>query len=109
MMLFNVPINEEDLIITANPLRFLWWKFLPGKTIFLPWPNGYANVILYDKNSLIQSSDPNDHYRPWLEENVGRQGIDWDWSIYNGSTDGIIIKFRIGKTQWATAAALMWR
>lgn len=25
--------------------------------------------------------DPNDRYRPWLEENVGKQGIEWNWDL----------------------------
>lgn len=25
--------------------------------------------------------DPNDRYRPWLEEHVGKQGIMWNWNI----------------------------
>lgn len=25
--------------------------------------------------------EPNEHYRPWLEKNIGRQGIEWQWAI----------------------------
>jgi len=25
--------------------------------------------------------EPNVHYRPWLEENIGRQGVAWDWDL----------------------------
>lgn len=26
-------------------------------------------------------AEPNEHYRPWLEANIGQQGVDWDWEI----------------------------
>ncbi len=28
--------------------------------------------------------EPNVRYRPWLEEKIGKQGVDWDWDIYQG-------------------------
>lgn len=37
--------------------------------------------------------EPNSHYRPWLEENVGEQGIDWDWRIASVSGDSLAIDF----------------
>lgn len=57
-----------------------------------------------------RSADPNDHYRPWLEDHVGRQGWDWNWDI---KADDIVrnrltIKFRKGKESRAVEAALMW-
>lgn len=35
--------------------------------IFIDWPVTWRNT------------DPNFFYRAWLEENVGEQGLDWDW------------------------------
>lgn len=43
-----------------------------------------------DKNS----SDPNYHYRDWLEEYVGEQGIDWDWYINPRAFNEIVTCFR---------------
>ena len=58
----------------------------------------------------FESADPNDHYRPWLEKNVGRQGRDWDW--YMGNTDVVdnrlTIRIRKSKGTWASVAALTW-
>ena len=39
---------------------------MPSVTINVKWPVDEV------------SADPNDHYRPWLQEHVGRQG--WDWN-----------------------------
>lgn len=97
--------------------EMLWWKFMPGKTISLKWPNGW--VVLHDDGSggqvSTESADPNDHYRPWLEKNVGKQGWDWQWRHRttipdDGSihTDWVVIKFRKSKEKWATMAAMKW-
>jgi len=39
--------------------------------------------------------EPNEHYRPWLEEHVGDQGFEWQWYVDNVSgDDGLAIEFR---------------
>lgn len=100
---------------------------MPGVTIEVPWPTGHIVVNDQDPRwcdmggavwvDLGYSADPNDHYRPWLEEHVGRQGWDWNWRIGNiappppglGKTkDTLIIKFRRAKEKHATIAALRW-
>jgi hypothetical protein len=59
----------------------LWWKFMPGVEVELPWPTGW--VVLHENPDgsrvSTESADPNDHYRPWLEKNIGKQGWDWEW------------------------------
>jgi hypothetical protein len=37
--------------------------------------------------------EPNDHYRQWLEENIGQQCIDWDWYINSVVSNLIRIDF----------------
>jgi len=37
--------------------------------VSIPWP----------RDSM--SADPNDFYRAWLTENVGKQYINWDWDV----------------------------
>jgi hypothetical protein len=37
--------------------------------------------------------EPNDVYRPWLEERVGKQGIDWEWYIHSVVENTILIEF----------------
>jgi hypothetical protein len=35
-------------------------------------------------------AEPNDRYRPWLEEHVGVQGEDWNWSLAPGKDFNIL-------------------
>lgn len=100
-------------------IETLWWRFMPGVTIKVKWPVGNVIVLPTDDGwdwtlgatrQEIFSADPNDHYRPWLEANVGRQGWDWNWRLTdNDVAENILtIKFRRSKEQWATVAALRW-
>lgn len=97
----------------------LWWKLVPGTTVTVKWPVGWA--VLHDDGQggqvSTESADPNDHYRPWLEKYVGRQGWDWQWRMGsfvadNGKgtrgVDSLKIKFRKGKSKYATIAAMRW-
>ena len=100
---------------TGNPIKWLWWKLMPGTFITVKWPSGWAVLHEFSDGSKVstESSDPNDHYRPWLEKNVGKQGIDWDWrhKLHDHMfqpDDYLIIKIRKGKDKWATQAALKW-
>jgi len=52
---------------TVNPLRNIFWHWLPGRKV-----------------SLTFSSDDNGYYLEddlggWLTDNVGKQGTHWDW------------------------------
>jgi hypothetical protein len=78
--------------------RTLWWKLVPGVTVKVAWPHRY------------DIADPNIHYRPWLEQEVGRQFLEWDWDLID---DDIIknlltIRFRFDKKQYATLVKLKW-
>lgn len=69
-------------------LEKLWWRFMPGVIIRVQWPQESMVVVtlgdprwsgmgpVYEE---YYSCDPNDHYRPWLEEHIGQQHWDWDW------------------------------
>jgi hypothetical protein len=89
------------------------------------WPSGKLIIVddehpdwdwsLSGKYQEIYSSDPNDFYRDWMQENVGRQGRDWDWRIgeygwtENGDADfGLEIKLRKSKAQYASIIAMKW-
>ena len=70
--------------------RRVWWNFFPGPIVQLSWPRGWTKI-----NSLgiqYESSDPNVHWRPWLEANIGRQGWDWDWRINFRDINSIHLK-----------------
>ena len=83
---FLRPMNEIDMakweLNKRTGLRqALWWATVPGVEITLPWPTGW--VVLHEdpdgSKVSAESADPNDHYRPWLEKNIGKQGWDWEW------------------------------
>ena len=90
----------------------VWWSVVPGVEIKVKWPVGWTEPIPSAGGGFIQteSSDPNDHYRPWMERNVGRQTWDWDWELRDNDINNntLTIKFRRSKSQWATMAALKW-
>jgi hypothetical protein len=52
------------------------------------------------------STEPNDRYRPWLEENIGIQQIDWDWDI--SSHDFNILEIYFVTQEHATLFELTW-
>lgn len=94
----------------------LWWKLVPGTEIEVPWPTGWTEPDPAAGGGFVQfeSADPNDHYRPWLERHVGRQGWDWNWrlgqiSIDDKTRDTIQIKIRRGRSHYATMALLRWQ
>lgn len=57
------------------------WRIFPkiGYQVIIPWPN------------TDKSCDPNIIIRPWLEKNVGKQGLHWSWCLHN--IDKIEVRF----------------
>lgn len=86
--------------------------------ISVKWPKGsiavgYNDPRWYDVGASlveVESADPNDHYRPFMEEWIGRQR--WDWSWYMGNTDArdnrLTIRIREKHAVFATHIAMMW-
>ena len=37
--------------------------------------------------------EPNVSYRPWLEDNIGTQSVDWDWGIDSYRGNQLFINF----------------
>jgi hypothetical protein len=91
----------------ANLKHRLWWSLMPGTEIMVKWPVGWTEPD--DLGNRIESADPNDHMRPWLKANVGRQCWDWNWDLRERD-DGtyVLIKFRWGKGAWAMQAWMIW-
>lgn len=114
--------KEEIVKRTLHPLKNLWWKFMPGTKITVEWPTGWTRPVSAAGGGYIQveSADPNDHFRPWLETNVGQQGWDWDWRLgpiigAQGTGAGtlligdyLVIKFRKGREKYATMFELLF-
>lgn len=98
----------------------LWWRFMPGVVINVTWPKGEIVVDHNDPRwrdmggavwvNLGFSADPNEHYRPWLEEHVGKQGWDWNWGMggEDAAENRLTIKIRQKYSKYATIAALNW-
>lgn len=100
-------------------LRRMWWKFMPGVYTHMPWPAGPVNVENPCGEIYLSpgpfSADPNDHWRAWLEREVGKQGFAWDWMIgsidirvSSVERDTVLIKFRFDKGDAATAFKLKY-
>ena len=103
----------------------VWWWLVDYIEIDVKWPSG---EIVVDHNDPrwadlggavwigFESADPNDHYRPFLEEWIGRQGWDWDWdlkwrgrNIETMEVDGYLtIRMRQKYAIYASHIALMW-
>ena len=92
---------------------------MPGVVINVKWPAGNITVDESDPRWVdlggavwvsIDSADPNDHYRPWMEQHVGRQGWDWNWGMADrDATDNrLTIKIRQRHAKYATLAAIKW-
>ena len=109
--LFRLP-SGRYLPCGLNIWQQLWWRFMPGVIINVRWPRGW--VILHNDGTggqiSVDSADPNDHYRPWMEKNVGKQGWDWNWGMADrDATDNrLTIKIRQKYAEHATIAALKW-
>ena len=97
----------------------LWWRFMPGVIINVAWPKGQVKVGPSHRDGYagygpefeyIDSADPNDHYRPWMEKYVGKQGWDWNWGVCSKdvSENRLTIKIRRKHAKYATIAALWW-
>lgn len=85
---------------------------MPGVIINVKWPVGWVVLREDPDGSKVstESADPNDHYRPWMESNVGRQKWDWDWGMANTdvSDNRLTIKIRQKHQECAIIAKLMW-
>ena len=84
------------------------WRVWLRTQITIAWPRGWTPQDHLGNSA--ESSDPNEWYREWLEQHVGRQGWAWDWRIgeytYEGTRDTLLVKFRDPKK--ASWFALVW-
>lgn len=99
--------------------EWLFWKYGSGPTVTVRWPVGEVRIRQEPSGiwDYVTSADPNDHYRPYLEQNVGKQNRDWMWKIGPAVADTgagtrgydtLLIKFSRKKAKWATATSLLW-
>ena len=102
MAMFEINKHADSLS------EWLFWKYGKGPTVTVRWPVGPIEEV--DPVDGTISADPNDHYRPYLEKNVGKQNRDWVWGLRdnNAAENRLTIKFRKSKAKWATMAAILW-
>ena len=120
MSLINRLFNDKTMPSGLGFWQKLWWKFVPGTVIDVKWPS--VNIVV-DHNDprwrdmggavwvdLGISTNPNDHYRWYLEKHVGKQGWDWNWGMADrDATDNrLTIKVRRSKAKYATLIGMMW-
>ncbi len=116
--LFFFP-SGSHMPVTLNIMGQLWWRFVPGTVINVRWPVGDVEIdesmpqwdwTIGPPKYKIESADPNDHYRPFLEKYVGKQGWDWDWGMADrDATDNrLTIKIRRKHARYATLLAMRW-
>jgi hypothetical protein len=97
----------------------LWWRFMPGVVVNVRWPKGQVKVGPSHRDGYsgygpefeyVDSADPNDHYRPWLEKHVGKQGWDWNWGMgdMDATENRLTIKIRQKHAKYATIVAIQW-
>jgi hypothetical protein len=116
--LFRLP-SGRYLPCGLNFWEKLWWRFIPGVVINVRWPRG--EIVIDEEHPLwdwtvgpskyiVQSTDPNEHYLPYLEKHVGRQGWDWNWGMggHDATEDRLTIKIRQKHAKYATMIAMMW-
>jgi hypothetical protein len=86
----SLHLIKLKMVCNETMLSDLWWNTIPGTKVRVNWPkaDGYDSI------------DPNDRWRPWLEQHVGRQGWDWNWRL-NLEHNAVDVKFR-----WAHADKL---
>lgn len=104
--------TESKLRVLSRSYRLrskLWFSLMAGRSLVMPWPTGWTQTD--DNGVSYESADPNDHWRPWLEANVGRQGWDWDWRLAQslvGYHDNLEITFRRGREEAMMRFAMRW-
>lgn len=105
-------------IVGRSWLERLWWRYWPGVKVKLKWPKGtivvgYDDPRWYDCGATwveVESADPNDFYRPWLEKYVGYQGWHWNWVMEDNDAaeNKLTLKVCKSKSKYATIAGIQW-
>jgi len=114
---------QFELHVRLGVVGDLRWRMLQGGEVSVKWPMGECVVspdhprwdwTIGPPHYIVNSADPNDHYRPWLEANVGKQGWDWEWKLVPAEPgcyspgDRVLIRVRKSKSHTLSAMALMW-
>lgn len=82
----GVTVRYEDISFVQYRLHSSWYEKDMNCDNFkfhtiIPWPSTQRGLY----------PEPNEAYRPWLEENIGKQHDTWDWHIHSVVDSSIII------------------
>jgi len=104
-------------------IKRLWWKYMTGVRVAVAWPKNIKDLCqptyrsLKEDNvihAIVPTDELDETYRPWLEQQAGYKGIDWDWELVTEKDSGdqligrLYLKFRKGKEKIATMVVLKW-
>jgi len=116
--LFQIPYGQY-IPCGLNLWQKIWWRFVPGVVINVRWPQGKVRVGpshrqgwagLGEYFEYVESADPNDHYRPTMEQLVGKQGRHWQWGVADNdvAANRLTIKIVKSRAKYATMLAIKW-
>lgn len=93
-------------IVGVQPMGGINYTYV----LYKKYPKVETNMIVVHTSTrpFMRDDDPepNDHYRPWLEENVGKQGVMWNWKVIDIVTGILAIEF--ANTGHASLFELRW-
>lgn len=97
MMLEGFLVNE----IVNSRTRF--FKSIPKHVRLFKIHDEWPHTLF--RPFMLKDRDPNEIYRDWLENNVGKQGLHWDWDL-TSDLDLLQINFR--EAEHAVLFELTW-
>lgn len=97
--LWALSFHEETMV----NLRTRFYRSIPNHVrlfkIHEEWP--YTSIRPF----MIDNREPNEVYRDWLENNIGKQGMQWDWTL---TSDLNILQINFQKAEHAVLFELTW-
>ena len=104
MVLIKVDVMKYEFIThTLNPLRNIFWYLIPGITVSWVLSDKHVYTPLSYFDYMFTDTLGN-----WLTNNVGKQGIHWDWR-YSRISDEYCIHVKIIKSRQEMASLLLLR
>jgi hypothetical protein len=99
-------LKEKMMNRYLSPLQKLYWIVVPHDVVVVKWPDPFD----WEREPYRNMGDPNNHYRAWLEENLGEQGYNWDWHLdwSQVKLDKIYILVPYHKRTFTSLIGLMW-
>lgn len=99
------PTDKRRYIHTQTTLSRLRWAFMDKVTVVVKWPEGKASFTNPDGTTIVrETSDPEAHYGPWLNEHIGKGN--WRWHPVWPNLTHIEIEIAKSKEQLMTVFLL---